>query len=196
MSDWIFLEVMTRGGAVMWGILAVSVIGLALSLERIYDIRSARVLPPELLAALEKDPGNVPARNKESPLGRILLRLASLRGQGREALEAEAGVAGSIEVARLARGIEFLGTLASLAPLLGLLGTVTGLLRAFSAISANRTLDPGLVAGGVAEALLTTIFGLVVGIPLLVAHRLLRERVNLYAVSFEEAAVRAIRSLS
>lgn len=201
MERWLFWEVMARGGPVMWGILAVSLVGVGLVVERVLFLRRERILPEVFADHVEYQVKEL-ARGRShdlppeaSPLERLLVRMARAKERGREAMEAEASSAGSIEVEAMGRGLELLGVLAQTAPLLGLLGTVLGLLRAFSAIAAARTVDPSVVAGGVAEALLTTVFGLVVGIPLLIAHRLLRARVNKYALALEEAAVRAMRAL-
>lgn len=197
MTDWLFIEVMGRGGAVMWGIFVVSLGGLSLVIERFWMTRRARVFPPELAAqvealVLEKTP--VPT---DSPLGRFVAAIVDAKNTSRSqaVLEAEVSTAGAREIATLGRGLEVLSIFATISPLLGLLGTVTGLLRAFSSIAAQRMMDPSIVAGGVAEALLTTIFGLIVGIPLFSAHRLLRAQVNSYAIDFETVALRVIRAL-
>lgn len=198
MDRWLFLEVMERGGPVMWGILALSLVGVAIVIERLYLLRRDRVLPEPLRSEVEHyalEPPEDDDPLAASPLGVLLRRIhAAAADRDESSLLAEAEVAGNAALDACGRGLELLAVLAQTAPLLGLLGTVTGLLRAFASIASARTVDPSIVAGGVAEALLTTIFGLVVGIPLLIAHRLLRARVEGYATAFEEAALRAVRA--
>lgn len=197
MSNWLFIEVMGRGGPVMWGILAVSLGGLSIVIERCWMTRRARVFPPMLASQIEELVSEIKSVPTDSPLGRFVAAIVEAKNTSRSQaiLEAEVSTAGAREIAALGRGLEVLSIFSTISPLLGLLGTVTGLLRAFSSIAAQRMMDPSVVAGGVAEALLTTIFGLLVGIPLFSAHRLLRAQVNRYTIDFETVALRVIRAL-
>jgi biopolymer transport protein ExbB len=87
-------------------------------------------------------------------------------------------VSGSHEAGVLEANLRFLGAISNIAPMLGFLGTVTGLITAFNVIAVQGTGDPKLMADGVSEALITTEFGLFVGIPALGAYHYLRGKVD------------------
>ncbi|WNK21479.1 MotA/TolQ/ExbB proton channel family protein [Halomonas piscis] len=112
-----------------------------------------------------------------NPLGRVLLRFARLdKAQPPEALEARLDEAVLAELPRLERGQPLVKLLAAIAPLLGLLGTVTGMIVTFQAITVFGTGDPQLMAGGISQALVTTVLGLVTAVPLLFAQTALSSR--------------------
>ncbi|MFB6356332.1 MAG: MotA/TolQ/ExbB proton channel family protein, partial [bacterium] len=98
----------------------------------------------------------------------------------------EMSAVASMHIRRLSSWIRLLGILASVTPLLGLLGTVIGMIKAMGEVSLGAGADPLKVGQGISEALLTTAVGLAVGIPLLIAHSLLKDRINRYASEFEE----------
>jgi len=118
------------------------------------------------------------------------------RHEIREAIED----AGSQEVPKLEKNIGILATIAHISPLLGLLGTVIGLVRCFQVIQEKATslhpVNPGDLAGGIWEALLTTVAGLVVAIPTFVAYNYLVNRVNNFVVDMEASATDLINTLS
>lgn len=113
----------------------------------------------------------------DNPLGRVLGRFRALRhGLPPEAMEARLDEALLAELPRLERGQGLVKLLAAVAPLLGLLGTVTGMIVTFQAITVYGTGDPQLMAGGISQALVTTVLGLVTAVPLLFAHTALTSR--------------------
>ena len=95
----------------------------------------------------------------------------------------------------LERYLNALGTIAGISPLLGLLGTVSGMIRAFTAITAQGVGNPNVLAGGIAEALIMTAAGLVVAIPSLIAYRYLRGRVDALVIAIEKESIRFIDQL-
>jgi biopolymer transport protein ExbB len=97
-------------------------------------------------------------------------------------------------VHELERFLGTLGTIAAVSPLLGLLGTVTGMIQAFEAISAEGVGDPQVLAGGIGTALITTAAGLIVAIPALFAYRYLRGVVDLLVVDMEKEAMKLVRA--
>lgn len=124
---------------------------------------------------------NIQQPNTNNPLGRILLRVkehtsafstATLNSDSRQiqALQLQMDEAVLNEVGGLERGQNLLKLLAATAPLLGLLGTVTGMIITFQSISFFGSGDPKLMAGGISQALITTVLGLIVAIPLLFGH--------------------------
>jgi biopolymer transport protein ExbB len=92
-------------------------------------------------------------------------------------------------VHELERFLNALGTIAAISPLLGLLGTVTGIIKAFNAISAGGVGDPRMLSGGISEALITTAAGLLVAIPALIAYRYLRGKVDGIVIEMEKSAI-------
>jgi biopolymer transport protein ExbB len=97
-------------------------------------------------------------------------------------------------VHELERFLGTLGTIAAVSPLLGLLGTVTGMIQAFEAISAEGVGDPKVLASGIGTALITTAAGLIVAIPALFAYRYLRGLVDVLVVDMEKEAMKLVRA--
>jgi biopolymer transport protein ExbB len=98
-------------------------------------------------------------------------------------------------VHELDRFIGTLGTIASLSPLMGLLGTVFGMIRTFNAITTSGIGNPASLAGGIAEALITTAAGLTVAIPALLAYKYLRGRVQTLVVQMEKEAIKLVEAI-
>ena len=103
--------------------------------------------------------------------------------------------AGRQESVRLTRHLGILETVAAVAPLLGLLGTVTGMIRVFTAISAQGLGDAESLSGGISEAMYTTAFGLAIGIPALVAHNWLESRAKRIVFDLECYATKVLDTL-
>jgi biopolymer transport protein ExbB len=95
----------------------------------------------------------------------------------------------------LERFLNMLGTIAAISPLLGLLGTVTGMIRTFKAITVAGVGNPTAMAGGIAEALITTAAGLLVAIPALVAYRYLRGRVDALVIQMEKESIKLVQAI-
>ena len=95
----------------------------------------------------------------------------------------------------LERYLNMLGTIAAISPLLGLLGTVSGMIRTFRAITLAGVGNPTAMAGGIAEALLTTAAGLMVAIPALVAFRYLRGRVDALVIQMEKESIKLVQAI-
>lgn len=108
--------------------------------------------------------------SKSNPLGRIMMAYDSVKGQGTDAVELKMDEAILQESPKLDFGLNLLKLGAGIAPLLGLLGTVTGMIQTFQAMMIYGTGDPQLMAGGISEALVTTMLGLIAAIPLLILH--------------------------
>jgi biopolymer transport protein ExbB len=174
-----------RGGPIMYPILACSIIGLAVFLERLAFLRRKYLLPDRFVRgvtrAWQRGEFEVAWRlcqQEDVPLARILRAgLLKVKG-GPQEVERAIEVTGSHESAVLEANLRFLGAISNIAPMLGFLGTVTGLITAFNVIAVQGTGDPKLMADGVSEALITTEFGLFVGIPALGAYHYLRGKVD------------------
>ena len=114
----------------------------------------------------------------------------------REAMENALQEAILREVPPMERFLSTLGMLAAIAPLLGLLGTVTGMIDTFHVITQHGTGDPRMMSGGISEALVTTMLGLSVAIPIMLAHTLLNRAVDKHIGQMEEKAVALINIVS
>ena len=108
--------------------------------------------------------------SKSNPLGRVMMAYDKAKGHDAEHVELVLDEAILQESPKLERGLTLLKLGAGIAPLLGLLGTVTGMIKTFQAMMIYGTGDPQLMAGGISEALVTTMLGLVAAIPLLILH--------------------------
>jgi len=110
---------------------------------------------------------------KGNPLGRVMMAYEGAQSKDAETVELKLDEAILKEAPKLEFGLNLLKLLAGIAPLLGLLGTVTGMIKTFQAMMIYGTGDPQLMAGGISEALVTTMLGLYAAIPLLILHSFL-----------------------
>lgn len=189
------MDLLSRGGVFMIPIMLFSIVAVTVFLERVWMLRKSKVLPYEDLREVEVlihrqqlTEARAICQQNKSPLAQIVLaglqyRLASRRVI-REKMEAK-GKASAIE---LRKGIGLLQTIASVSPLLGLLGTVGGMIKVFDAISMEGMGNPGSLATGIAEALITTAAGLCVAIPAFLAQRYLSNRAEKYIYGLEDYA--------
>ncbi len=158
-----------QGGVVGYIILGLLAVGLVLSIERIFRL----TITARAVNAQAKDVDNPQDSN---PLGRVLGAYHSNKSADVETLELKLDDAILKELPSLERGINFIKLLSSVAPLLGLLGTVTGMIVTFQAITLFGTGDPKLMAGGISQALVTTVLGLTAAIPLVLLHSVAQTR--------------------
>ena len=193
------LELIKAGGWLMLPIIACSVVALAIIGERLWMLRLRRVLPGRLVAEVwgwvrnnELDAGKIQALRAGSPLGRILAAGLINLHHDREIMKEAIEDTGRHVVLELERYLNTLGTIAAITPLLGLLGTVIGMIKVFAAITTEGVGNPGVLAGGISEALITTAAGLSVAIPSLMFYRYFRGRVDMLVVRMEEEAMKMV----
>ncbi|MDT0619423.1 DUF3450 family protein [Salinisphaera sp. P385] len=163
------LERVHQGGGVGYVIIGLGVFGVLLAIWQFL----------RLLATGRRVRGqlkNLGEPSSNNPLGRILQAARDADADDPEGLELSLDEAVIREAPRLQRTQPLIKLLAAVAPLMGLLGTVVGMIATFQAITLFGTGDPKLMAGGISQALVTTVLGLVVAIPLLFAHSLLASR--------------------
>lgn len=189
------LEIVQSGGWLMAPIALVSVLALGICLERAWALRGSRVAPGALCNALAEAPDLAAVPTPEagsSDLAAILAAGVGAAPRGREQMKE----AMAVTAARVAHGLEryltTLGIVAAIAPLLGLLGTVVGMIRVFRDLMASGPGDAAALAGGIAEALVTTAAGLGVAIPALICHRYLLRQVDELVVVLEGQAGRLL----
>lgn len=181
-------ERLHQGGLVGYLIIALGALGLLLALFRLFRLwYLAHGVKRQLRALDTPQNGN--------PLGRILLAAEEVRDAPLDLLESKIDEAILREMPGLERGRGFLKLLAAVAPMLGLLGTITGLIVTFQAISLFGTGDPKLMADGISQALVTTLLGLSVAVPLLFLNSLLNARGNALLQTLEERSAGLVANM-
>lgn len=196
-------ELILAGGWLMVPILLCSVGVVAIAIERTWALHPAKVIPSDLLGQIwhEVRSGGEMSRDRlievhdSSPLGRVLAAGLGNAAQGRDVMKASIEDAAAQVVHELERFLAPLGTITAIAPLLGLLGTVIGMIKVFSALMLQGTGNPGVLAGGISEALITTAAGLTIAIPAMVVHRYFERRVDSLVVVMEEQAGRLVDAM-
>ncbi|MDP1663544.1 MAG: MotA/TolQ/ExbB proton channel family protein [Methylobacter sp.] len=192
-------EIIKNGGWLMLPIILCSIGAMGIVVERFWSLRRKRILPPDLVPQVwrlsrEKKLDDVTLRHlkNSSPLGCILAAGLANSHHGRKFMKECVEEAGRSVVHDLERFLNTLGTIALITPLLGLLGTVFGMIDVFSSLMEHGVGNPGVLAGGISVALITTAAGLTVAIPSLIFHRYFERLVDEYVVSMEEEAVKLI----
>lgn len=195
-------EIVKSGGIVMVPIILCSILAVAITLERLWTLRGQNVIPEELTDKVWQWVENRSLSDKQitalqlhSALGRVLAAGLANRHRDRVVMIEAIEDAGRHVMHDLERYLNTLATIASISPLLGLLGTVTGMIRTFRAITVAGVGNPSAMAGGIAEALITTAAGLIVAIPALVAYRYLRGRVDGLVIDMEKESLRLVQAI-
>jgi len=161
-------ERIQQGGLVGYLIISIGVIGLLIALERMVVLGLAS---RKVTTQLASD-----SARQDNALGRVLSVADSNKAADTETLELKLSEAIFKETPALSRGLLFLKIISVVAPLMGLLGTVTGMIKTFQSITLYGTGDPKLMAGGISQALVTTVLGLCVAIPMVLLHTLVSGR--------------------
>jgi len=166
------IDLFVKGGFAMYPLLALSVVTLAIAIERMVYLRKARIDTGKFMEAINGflsrnalDEAYRFCESTSGPISRIIKAGLKNQKRGREDVIRSIEDAGAIEVSQLERGILIIQTISKIAPLIGLFGTVTGMIRSFQAIGGAGGENPRLVAVGIGEALVATAGGLVVAIP-------------------------------
>lgn len=194
------LDLFHRGGWMMWPILIGSILALAVAIERFWGLRRSIVIPERtvtqvltLVAEGRIDDARGLCRADGSPFAVIALAGMDWWAHGADAVREAIGDAGRREAPALTRGLGVIGTVASVSPLMGLLGTVLGMIEVFRTISLTGPGSGEGLSSGISVALLTTAFGLSVGIPSLVLYNLLNSRAEKLVLAIEAACHEIIR---
>jgi len=193
------IELILKGGIFIYPIIACSIITLAVFLERLWILRRNRIIPADFVNKVEdllkkKRISEALSLCQGDPSSIARVFFAGLKNAGRglwlvkEAIEDRGGR----EAVILGKHVNILSTIAHLAPLLGLLGTVSGMIKIFNVISVQGVGNPAPLAGGIAEALITTASGLCVAIPALVCYRVLKDKADSLIFDMEESSIRIV----
>lgn len=193
-------DLFNKGGWMMWPILVASVLSLAVAIERFWALRSETVIPTKTVRQVVQlvDQGKIEearaiCSHEGSPFSRIALAGLEWWHHGVDSVKEAVGDAGRRETPSLARGLGIIGTVASVSPLMGLLGTVLGMIEVFRTISLTGPGGGEGLSSGIAVALLTTAFGLVVGIPSLILYNVLSGRADRLVLAIEGACHEIVR---
>ncbi len=151
-----------QGGYVGYAIAILGVIGVLIAIWRLLALSTAS---RKVTAQLKSDTART-----DNPLGRVLAAYESNRNADTETLELKLSEAALKEMPGLTTGLLFIKVVSVVAPLMGLLGTVTGMINTFQVITLYGAGDPKLMAGGISQALVTTVLGLLVAIPMVLLH--------------------------
>jgi biopolymer transport protein ExbB len=195
--------IFVKGGPVMIPLAILSVLGVAVAVEKILTLRNARVIQGEIVSCIEslRTPADIPMAIKicdrfNTPFANIIRVGLEEAGEPLPIVRQIMEDTGRREVKRLERYLVVLETVAAASPLLGLLGTVLGMIEVFSVISIAGVGQAGLLSGGIAEALITTAFGLVIGIPALITYNFLDSRVGALVIRIDSYAHGLLKQLS
>lgn len=189
-----------EGGPIVWPILAILGLGALITLERLFFLLRRKIRLEKVCADIQNQAETADwqgcaslcdcyARN---PVIRVVRAGIQNRTLPREDMENAVQEAILKEIPPMERFLSTMGMLAAIAPLLGLLGTVTGMIDTFHVITLHGTGDPRMMSGGISEALVTTMLGLSVAIPIMLSHTLLSRAVENTVGLMEEKAVALI----
>jgi len=192
-------ELMQAGGWLMVPIVLCSIVAMAIVVERFWALRREVIMPDNLVGQIWQldrrkllNDDRVAEIREGSALGRMLAAGLVNRFHSREIMKEAIQDTGRQVVSDLERYLNTLGTIAAVAPLLGLLGTVIGMIDVFAVIMQAGVGNPGVLAGGISKALITTAAGLSVAIPALMFHRYFNGHVDKLIIGMEEQALRLI----
>jgi biopolymer transport protein ExbB len=202
-DEWALLELIEKGGLMMYPILFCSVLIVGITIERAYNLQRKNIIDTEFLKNVRnhwnwKDIqlGLQLCNSHDNSLSRILksglLRFGGKLDEVERAIEG----AGQHEASLMNSNLRVLGAIANITPMMGLLGTVFGMIKAFDVISQSGSGNPSLVASGISEALVTTAAGMVVGIPALVLYHYFRGKIDRYVFEMEEISFQLVEELS
>jgi len=196
------LSLIDDAGWPIWLLLATSVLGLTLIIDRCLALRRSRVMPANLLQQVmemlrhrQETPDALTRLEDGSPFGLLLaetIRQSNLSPEERRLAIEDTG---RLIAHQLNRSLAALGTVAVVAPLLGLFGTVVGMIDIFASYTPGGG-DPAQLARGISTALYNTGFGILIAVPALICHRHFRTRVEDYLHEMEHAATRLLRAIT
>jgi biopolymer transport protein ExbB len=190
-------ELALKGGPVMIPVLICSIIAVYIIVERYFAIKKSSKDDPNFMNNIRDfiSNGNIEAaralcKNTISPISRMIEKGITRIGKPLSDIEKAIENVGNIEVVKLEKGLSLLATVAGAAPMLGFLGTVSGMIRAFYNMSkAGEQVELSVLSGGMYEAMVTTVAGLIVGIFAQVGYNLLSAMVQKVVYKMENSSI-------
>jgi len=190
------------GGDLMWPLLACAIFGLGVIFWRLVVLTRAGGSSKKVIKALRQaiSEGNIQqaievCENSSGPVAVIMLAGLRRVQRGPDSVAKAIENAGTLEMAFLERGLIWLATISTVAPLLGFLGTVIGMVQAFAAIEIAGEVEATLVAGGIKVALITTVAGLVIAIPMNIFYNYFVTRIDALILDMEESSAHLLDTL-
>lgn len=193
------IDLIEKGGIFMYPIIFCSIVALSVFIERLWTLRRKHIIPAEFIRNIKEltkkqkiSEAIFLCQGDTSSIAKIFLTGLKNTGRGMWLVKETIEERGGREAVILEKRLGILSTIANLTPLLGLLGTVSGMIKTFNVISVQGVGNPAHLAGGIAEALITTATGLCIAIPTLVCHRILRDKAESLIFEMEENSIRLI----
>ena len=197
------IELFVKGGPFMWPILAIFILGLIIVFERFYSLTTAELQTRSFLKKINtmlREEGIEEAKEftatSSSPVAAVYHEALNRVKFGIDKVEKSIQSAGSLEMAFLEKNQIWLSTVISIAPMIGFTGTVSGMVSAFNDIAAANDMTPAIVASGISEALLTTLFGLIVAIIITLFQNWFMDRIDKIIIAMEESSVELLDILT
>ena len=198
-------QMLTDGGPIVYPLLLCSMVALTIVVERLVMLRTVLIVPEEQCRTVlhfvqQSDVSGLNAwsQSGDSPLQKMIQILIRQWERKRDRSDATARLEewAAQQASQLERGLEALGVISSVAPMLGLMGTVLGMVVTFESIQTYGLGNADALAGGISQALLTTLVGLAVGVPALMAHRYLLKVVDTRLLRLQEVATSVLDMLT
>ena len=191
-----------QGGPVMYLILLASIVGLAVFIERYFYLqgvkKNAKLIMEKMrekLKGLRLDEAMAVCENYPGAASNIIKAGLEMASKSREEIEKAMEDAAKYEIPKLHKNLPVLATVASISTLLGLLGTVLGMIISASVLSIQGMANPSKLIGGIAQALITTAYGLIVAIPAVIAYNYISSKVDNLIAEIEISTIELIKLL-
>ncbi|MBD3165422.1 MotA/TolQ/ExbB proton channel family protein [bacterium] len=196
------VDLFLQGGPFMWPILGVFIVGLMFVIERAISLTLAGVNTKKFIVKVNQalqeggpDQAMELCTNTKGPVASVFTAGLMRLGRGIDQMEKAIMNAGQIELAFLEKNLVWISTVIAIAPMLGFTGTVAGMIVAFQDIAAANDISPAIVAGGISQALLTTLFGLIVAIIMQLFNNFFIARIDGIVSSMQESSVEFVDML-
>ncbi len=191
-----------EGGGFMWPILICLIVGLGFCIYKTYQLIQSTTNTKKFIVDVKNalnrgglEEAKRLCENTKGPVASVFHAGLLRAEEGIEAAEKAIMTYGAIEMGFLERGMIYISTFITIAPMLGFTGTVQGMIVSFDAIKEAAQMSPGVVAGGISVALLTTLFGLVVAITLQFFYNFFIARIDKIVADMEESSIELIDTL-
>lgn len=186
-------DMLQKGGIMMYPLILTPIIGMAVVIERALFLRRRRIIRRDVLVTIDQiqsledtDKALFAFRGQDGPFLNIIRTGLERSGRGREEIKEGIEDQGRQETRNLERGLGILETVAGISPLMGLLGTVLGMIKVFKVVSEQGLGQTQALSGGISEALVTTVVGLAIAIPALVAYNYFTHRAEDLVLEIEK----------
>jgi len=187
------VKLFNDGGPMMYPLLALSLVGMIFIIERFFALRQAKTNVNEFLAKIRKSlivnrsvkQATKVCEDYSGPVSSIMKAGLLKFGHPKDEVEKTIENAALFEIGRFEKNMVWLATVANVAPLMGFLGTVAGMINSFEALAEAGLSNPGLVASGISEALITTAAGLAIAIPVQLMYNFFMNKINRFVRDVE-----------